>query len=89
MSDFDFDYKDYAVRQFRMGTITFGAWATVVICGLVAKYGGITDKNTGIVIVFLGSTAILVFLFGLYAHFVAWVEKKLFQYKKKIDDDAS
>ncbi len=80
---FDFDYKDYAVRQFRMGTITFGAWATVVICGLVAKYGGITDKNTATVIVFLGATSALVFLFGLYAHFVAWVEKKLFQYKER------
>ena len=89
MSDFDFDYKDYAVRQFRMGTITFAAWATVVICGLVIKYGGITDENTGIVIIFLGATSTLVFVFGIYAHFVAWAEKKLFQYKKKIDDDSS
>lgn len=85
----DFDFKDYAVRQYRILSITFGSCAVFVICGYIARYGGITDKNTAEVIIFMGITAGLCFVMGLYTSFVAWFEKKIFQYKKKIDDDAS
>ena len=79
----DFDYKDHARRQFRIWAIIIGAWAIIIICGLVAKYGNITDQNVAEVILFTSFVGALVFLMGLYASFVAWVEKKLFQYKER------
>lgn len=85
----DFDFKDYAVRQYRILSITFGSFLAFIICGLVARYGNITDRNAAELLVFMAVAAGLCFLMGLYASFVAWFEKKLFQYKKKIDDDSS
>jgi len=85
----DFDYKDHGRRQFRIWSIIVGAWGIIIICGLVAKYGNITDQNVAEVILFTSFASALVFFAGIYASFMAWVEKKLFQYKEKIDDDSS
>ena len=84
----NFDYKNYAVRQFRIWAIIFGAWTSIVILGLVVKYGNIVDRNVKEVIIFAALAAGAVLIMGLYTSFVAWFEKKLFQYKKKIDDNA-
>ena len=86
MSDFDFDFKDYAVRQFRIWALILGAWATFVILGMISQYAGIEDSNTVQVLVFAALMTFIVLVMGLYVSFVAWTEKKLFQYKKKIDD---
>lgn len=87
MSNFDFNFEDYKIRQFRIWAIIFGAWLVVTICGGFAKYGNITDRNVQELIVFAGLTGAIVIAFGFYTSFVAWVEKKLFQYGKKIDGD--
>ena len=82
-----FDLEDHKIRQYRIWSIILGSWLTTVISGVVIRYGNITDENTQVVIAFLGLTAAMVFVFGLYTSFVAWFEKKLFQRIDKINNE--
>lgn len=83
----DFDYKDYAVRQFRIWATILGSCTIIIVLGLVARYGDIQDHNVQKLIVFVTLATSTIFLVGIYVSFIAWVEKKLFQYKKKIDKE--
>lgn len=85
----NFDYNCYARRQFRIWAIIFGAWLSIIICGLVAKYAGIEDRNVAELILFISFTSFLVLAMGLYVSFTAWVEKRVFQYGEKVKDDDS